>query len=91
MNGVNVMIPPQRISVMDNHSGFNAITTKRGDTLWRPGNVLKRCSPIATLISYDTNSFFQNNNDVTKAIYKVKGYRYPIVLWFDNNTERRIA
>jgi hypothetical protein len=31
------------------------------------------------------------NNDVTMATYKVKGYRYPVMVWFDNATGHRIA
>jgi NDP-sugar pyrophosphorylase family protein len=66
-----------------------------GDTLWRNAGVLiksrrlKDC--IGVLQEYDEKSFFQNNNDVTKAIYKVKGYGYRVVLWFDNKTGERIA
>jgi hypothetical protein len=85
------MLPPAKINVLDQHKGFTAVTTKRGDTLWRPGLVLRGNQPIGTLIRFDEHSFFQNNNDVTKAVYKVKGYRYNIVIWFDNQSRRRIA
>lgn len=61
------------------------------DTLWRPGAVLKDKSPIGKLLSYNEKSFFQNNNDVTEAFYKVKGYRYKVVIWFNNQTGERIA
>jgi hypothetical protein len=84
------MKPEQEINVLDKHDGFTAITTKNQDTLWRPGRILKG-NHTGKLVSYDENSFFQNNNDVTKAIYKVKGYKYPVVCWFDNKTKERIA
>ena len=61
-----------------------------GDTLWQPGKVLKK-NTTGKLISYDEKTFFQLNNDVTQAFYKVKGYRYKVVLWFDNQTGERIA
>ena len=84
------MQPPQTINVLDRHGGFTAITGKHGDTLWRPGAVLKRTT-TGTLVSHDECSFYQTNNDVTKAIYKVAGYRYPVCCWFDNATGERIA
>jgi hypothetical protein len=31
------------------------------------------------------------NNNVTLALYKVPGYRYPVMVWFDNVSKRRIA
>lgn len=80
--------PPQKINVLDQHGGFTAETTK-GGTLWRPGDILK--SAQGTLVDYNSKSFFQNNNDVTKATYKVAGYRYPVIVWFDNKTGRRVA
>ena len=39
----------------------------------------------------DTRSFYQTNDDVTKATYLVKGYNYPVQAWFDNATGKRIA
>src|SRR6266404_6469191 len=53
------------------------------DTLWRPGQLLKG-NVEGTLQEYDEQSFYQNNNNVTKAIYKVKGYPNRIAVWFDN-------
>jgi hypothetical protein len=61
------------------------------DTLWRPCWMLNRYGTIGTLQEYDEKSFYQNNNDVTKAIYKVKGYHYRIAVWFCNKTGKRIA
>lgn len=60
------------------------------DTLWRPASLLKRTT-IGTLDEYDERSFYQNNNNVTKAIYKVTGYKYRVAVWFDNETGKRIA
>jgi len=85
--------PPTRINVLDNHGGFTAETkgkTMGTGSLWRPGNVLKG-STQGVLFHTDRSSFYQNNNDVTKATYKVPGYRYPIFVWFDNRTGKRIA
>jgi hypothetical protein len=84
------MQPPTTLNVIDQHGGFTAITTKRGDSLWRPGSLLQR-NTIGTLVSHDEHSFYQTNNNVTKAIYKVPGYRYPVAAWFDNTTGQRIS
>lgn len=64
--------------------------TRERDTLWRPGSILK-ISSHGTLQEFDENSFFQTNSNVTKAIYRVQGYRYRIAVWFDNETGNRIA
>ena len=86
------MQPPETINVIDQHGGFTAITPycKSFGALWRPGPVLKH-GTIGKLQSFDEKSFWQNNNNVTQAIYKVKGYRYPVACWFDNETGERIA
>lgn len=84
------MKPPSTLNVLDQHGGFTAITTKRDDTLWRPGKLLKG-NTTGTLIYYSEYSFYQNNNDVTRAVYKVPGYRFPVCTWFDNQTGKRIA
>ncbi len=88
-------MPPKTIDVLDGHGGFTAITPiyRYGgtNTLWRPGNVLKRRETKGVLQNYNPSTFFQSNGDVTSALYKVKGYRYPIITWFDNRTKRRIA
>ena len=60
------------------------------DTLWRPGILLKRTT-IGMLAEFDENSFYQLNNTVTRAIYRVPGYRFRVVCWFDNATGERIA
>ncbi len=88
------MIPPAKINVLDQHNGFTAVTNpRRGTTLWRPGVVLRGKPPIGALIRFDASSFYQNSppGSVTKAVYKVKGYKYLVVLWFDNITGRRLA
>jgi len=91
------MVPPNRLAnddrcelFYDSHGGFT-IETKVG-TLWRPASALgSRGRPVAKLFAYAEHSFYQNNNDVTKAFYKVAGYRYILVAWFDNITGKRIA
>lgn len=62
-----------------------------GPTLWRPGGVLKGREPIGDLIAYDPRSFYQDNDNVTLAVYRVPGYGYPVLVWFDNRTGQRIA
>jgi hypothetical protein len=84
------MKAPESLNVIDKHGGFTAITTKRGDTLWRPGNVLKN-GTVGKLTSSDERSFFQSNEDVTKAVYKVPGYKYQVAVWFNNKTGDRIS
>jgi len=59
------------------------------NTLWRPGNLLH--DPTGQLQEFDEESSYQLNYNTTKAIYKVKGYRFRIVVWFDNITGQRIA
>ena len=59
-------------------------------TLWRPADVLKG-NTVGALEEYDEQSFFQLNNNVTKAVYKVHGYQYRVAVWFDNVTKERIA
>ncbi|MFI5296684.1 MAG: hypothetical protein ACHREM_01185 [Polyangiales bacterium] len=81
--------PPGEINVLDQHGGFTAETTK-GNTLWRPASLLKH-GETGTLVKVNPKSFYQTNNDVTMATYRVPGYRYPVVLWFDNKTGHRIA
>jgi hypothetical protein len=81
--------PPTEINVLDQHGGFTAETTN-GNTLWRPASLLKH-GETGTLVKVNPKSFYQVNNDVTMAHYRVPGYRYPVVLWFDNKTGHRIA
>lgn len=62
-------------------------------TLYRPAEVLGDLDDTGYLIpgSVDTKTFYQTNNDVTQAQYKVPGYKYPVVVWWDNKTGKRIA
>lgn len=65
-----------------------------GDTLWRHQNhapLALSNENLARLVAYDTGSFYQTSNDVTVALYRLKGYGYPIVTWWSNETGRRIA
>jgi len=91
------MQAPQTIDVLDRHQGFTAIIPYRRssyargyNTLWRPGKLLKR-GTTGNLQESDEHSFFQLNDDVTMAIYKVPGYPYRVAVWFDNKTGERIA
>lgn len=65
-------------------------TTINGQTTWRPGSVLKK-STTGELVDSSPRSFYQLNDDVTVAVYKVAGYGYPAIVWFDNKSGRRIA
>lgn len=86
------MTPPLVTNILDKHGGFTCETTGKRigtNTLWRPGRIAK--SHVGTLVSYDEQSFYQTNNNVTRAVYKVAGYRYPVICWFDNATCERVA
>ena len=74
------------------HPKFSADPTAwlHGDTVWRPGDLLKKTTN-GTLVVFEPKSFYQTNSDVTKALYSVPGYRYPVAVWFDNTTGKRIA
>ena len=61
-----------------------------GDTAWRRGSVLKR-GTTGELVDFDERSFYQLNDDVTLAVYRVQGYGYPVLVWFDNMTGKRIG
>lgn len=81
------------LSRMDFKARRDASTGARlyiGDTLWRPGRLLKR-DTVGDLLDYDERSFYQRNDDVTIAVYRVPGYSYPVLAWFDNASGERIA
>lgn len=84
------MKPADFMNVTERSGGVTAVTTKRGNTLWRPGSILKG-NLVGALISYDEHSFYQNHNNCTKALYKVSGYRWPCAIWFDNETGERVS
>ena len=88
------MKPPETLRVVCGRvPGFTMEnrTKKQGYyTLWRPAHVLPH-GVLGKLIDYNEKSFWQLNNDVTMARYKVHGYRYVVVAWFDNKTSERIA
>lgn len=63
-----------------------------GDSLYRSGHVLDKLeNPVASLLAWDDKSFYQQNKDVTVAFYRIYGYAYPMLAWFDNQTGERIA
>jgi hypothetical protein len=91
------MRPPKTLDVCDvpgKVRGFCALT--KGGTLWRPERVLTEGGrttgkpTTGTLFHFDEHSFFQLNDDVTRALYRVEGYSYFVVIWFDNGTGERI-
>lgn len=82
------MRPPTAYNVLDTHGGYTVLE-RSGDTLWRPGRLLRRGS-IGTLVSADEQSFYQNHNDVTRALYKMPGQRLLAVVWFCNRTGARV-
>jgi hypothetical protein len=85
--------PPAQTDVLDKHGGFTAFIQTDGPngdyTLWRPGQVLKY-GTTGTLKNFG-KGFYQLHDDVTWAAYKVKGYRYSVLCYFDNQTGGRIA
>jgi len=81
--------PPAETNVLDRHGGFT-MREDDGDTVWRPGHLLKK-GTTGTLVSFDEKSFYQTNSNATCATYRVPGYRYPVLIWFDNATGDRIA
>lgn len=86
--------PPSAMHVLDRHGGFTIATAQSGgydyDTLWRPGQALTR-STAGYLVAYNSGSFYQQNDNVTEAVYRVAGYGPPVLAWFDNATRERIA
>lgn len=72
------------------HKDGQRRTSINGQTLWRPGSLLKKTT-IGRLVDSSPHGFYQTNNDVTVAIYKAPGYAHPIAVWFDNRTRERIA
>lgn len=78
------MTPPTVLpSVLDSHGGYTVLT-RCGNTLWKPGSTVG--DPSGSLVSFDEKSFFQQNNDVTRALYRVGGVRDLVIVWFDNET-----
>jgi hypothetical protein len=61
-----------------------------GNTVWRPASLLKK-GTTGKLVDFATNGFYQMNDSVTVAVYKVPGYAHPVAVWFDNATGKRIA
>lgn len=91
---LNGVVPAEEWVI--HHGGFTIETEDiiRGTyTLYRNSDVLGDLDATGYLIpgSVDTKTFYQTNNDVTQAQYKVPGYKYPVVIWWDNKTGKRIA
>jgi len=67
---------------------------RHGGTLWRQGRVLKKKGIwhiVGYLVEKNEKTFYQMNDDVTLAIYRIASYPYPIAVFFDNKTGKRIA
>lgn len=100
------LVPETLPTVLDKHGGFTAetvpvfpisghkmpVVSRIGNTLWRPGAVLKK-GVGGKLIPGTVNpkTFYQTNDNVRSAKYKVPGYQYPVICWWDNVTNERIA
>jgi hypothetical protein len=85
--------PPEVVeSVLDQHEGFTALiqgTKNNGDyTLWRPKAVLHH-GYEGLLNNYGIGDY--QNTPCVWACYKVRGYRYPVVLYFNKRNGKRIA
>lgn len=77
---------PKTMNVLDKHQGFTAVLSD-GDTLWRPGHILK--SPQGTLVeSSVAPAQYQNLMGCSSALYRVEGYRFPIRVWMDTEGNR---
>lgn len=90
--------PPKTINVRDRHGGCTIETEKSrlgephiGNTLFKHQDSFKES--FGELIEGTVNhkTHWQVHDDVTSAKYKVKGLRYPVVLWWDNVTGERYA
>jgi hypothetical protein len=64
---------------------------RNSDTLWRPASVLGQREVEGTLVGYHEHSFFQNDNNVTFALYRVPRYGYLLGVWFRNSDGTRIV
>lgn len=79
------MIPPERMDVTDRNGGF--VAEGPVNTIWRG----PRPSMMGTLVDYDEESFYQTNDNCTKARYRLYAYRFLALVWFDNKTGERVA
>lgn len=79
------MTPPLTYDTVDAHGGITVLT-RSGDSLWVPA----KGETLGVLHSYDERSFYQNHKDVTKALYRVKGERRLVMVWFCNRTGVRV-
>ena len=85
--------PPRTMNVVDRHGGFTAVTRggthNQTQTLWRPA----RAAPggtRGTLVpgSVNHDDFYQNNQPVTSALYKLPKYSYKVKVWWKPTGER---
>ncbi len=85
------MTPPDTMNVRDKHGGITAVLAS-GDTLWN-ADPERTKDTIGTLIagSIKPNTYYQRNNDVTSADYRIPKFRFPVRVWWDNATGERIA
>lgn len=84
ISALTAFVPPSTTNVL--YKGGFAAETKPGQTLLRPGRILKNTT--GTLVRFEINQQYQVIKNVTKAFYKVKGYRYPVVTWWSETGER---
>lgn len=80
-----------QVAYLKQHGRYRNRKRVHGDTLWRPRAVAVDANPIGTLVGYLETSFFQLNNDVTVAWYKIAGYPHECLVWFDNKTGKRVT
>jgi len=83
--------PPRILRPMLDRIGGVTVLTPKKNTLWKPASALSRGRGEPQLVDFNPRSFYQTNNDVTEAFYKLQGYPMKLVAWFDNPTGRRIA
>ena len=79
--------PPSILHVLDKHGGFTAVVPT--GTLWRPGHVARHgCLGEIVQGSQKCDDFYQRNQPVTSALYRIPGYRYRVKVWWLPSGER---
>ena len=89
------------VRISDQHGGFTILERRHEsgralywaefNTLWQPLPVVGNHSAPGKCFLVDNHSFYQLNDDVTEAYFRVEGYRETVLMWFDNKTGKRIA
>lgn len=84
--GSRTLIVPAVFNVCDRHGGFTALVPT--GTLWRPGRQA-RFGLMGRLVRVERGVWQQHNHAVV-AEYRLKGYRFPVGVWFCPFTGNRL-